>query len=238
MTKRIFVTGDKHGTFVPIFGLAKKVALNSSDILIIAGDAGYIWNNEYKYKVESLEQIFPGVIAFVDGNHENHDLLNSFGVSEWNGGKVHKIGERLYHLMRGEIYCIYGNRFFTFGGARSVDKDRRIEGESWWNGEEPTFEELKYGEKNIIEHFNDIDYIITHETPLLAREHISRAKPIDDDYIIPKEFDEWYKIVLKSKSLKKWYFGHMHADKIITPKLRAIHNDILLLGDEKPIIWS
>ncbi|HBF64547.1 MAG TPA: metallophosphatase, partial [Clostridium sp.] len=27
--------------------------------------------------------------------------------------------------MRGEIYSIYGNNFFTFGGARSIDKDRR-----------------------------------------------------------------------------------------------------------------
>ena len=139
--------------------------------------------------------------------------------------------------MRGEIYNIYGSRFFTFGGARSVDKDRREEGVSWWKEEEPTDEEIAYGQKQLMSNINDIDYIITHETPLFAREHISRPKPIDNDYNLPAVFDEWYKKVSISSRLKKWYFGHMHADKIIEPKLRGVYNDILPLGEEKPIIW-
>ena len=143
MTERVFITGDKHGTFTPLFGLAEKTVLYESDILIIAGDAGYVWNKSYKNNIDSLQQIFPGQIAFIDGNHENHALLNSMEVSIWNGGKVHLAGERIIHLMRGEIYSIYGRNYFTFGGARSVDKDRRVEGESWWSEEEPTKAEIE-----------------------------------------------------------------------------------------------
>ena len=44
MTERVFITGDKHGTFTPLCGLAEKTVLYESDILIIAGDAGYVWN--------------------------------------------------------------------------------------------------------------------------------------------------------------------------------------------------
>lgn len=238
MTGRIFITGDKHGTFLPLFGFSEKMELNEMDILIIAGDAGYVWQDDYPYKVESLEQIFPGTIAFIDGNHENHALLNGLETSIWNGGKVHKIGNRVLHLMRGEVYSIYENNFFTFGGARSVDKDRRIEGESWWSEEEPTAAELAYGKKQLLQYAGEIDYIITHETPLFARSQIARVKPIDAEYQLPTYLEDWYKIVSHSPRLKKWYFGHMHVDQLITPRLRGVHHDILLLGEEKPIPWA
>ena len=124
MNGRIFITGDKNRTFVPLFWLAEKETLHPSDVMIIAGNAGYVWDKDYIYDMESLQQVFPGTIAFVDGNHENHAMLNEFPVEKWNGGNVHRAGERVFHLMRGEIYDIYEKKFFVFGGARSVDKDR------------------------------------------------------------------------------------------------------------------
>ena len=36
MTERIFITGDKHGSFYPLFGLADHVDLEPSDVLLIA----------------------------------------------------------------------------------------------------------------------------------------------------------------------------------------------------------
>ena len=189
-----------------------------TDVFIIEGDAGYVRDEDYIYKVETLQQLFPGTVAFIDGNHENHMLLDSMEVVEWNGGKVHQVGERVCHLMRGELYSIYGCNIFTFGGARSSDIDRRTEGESWWRDE--------------------IVYVITHETPLFARDHISRSKEIDFDYHLPEILDDWYETVSEGKRFKKWYFGHMHEDRQITPKLRAIHNDILIIGEDEPIKWA
>ncbi len=54
---------------VSLFWLAEKETLHPSDIMIIAGDAGYVWDKDYVYDMESLQQVFPGTIAFVDGNH-------------------------------------------------------------------------------------------------------------------------------------------------------------------------
>lgn len=238
MSGRIFVTGDKHGTFLPLFGLAEKMELQTTDVLIIAGDAGYVWNEDYPYTIETLEQVFPGVIAFIDGNHENHAILNAMEETEWMGGKVHQVGERVYHLMRGELYSIYGKNIFTFGGARSNDKDRREEGVSWWQEEEPTLEEVAYGRKTLLTHLHKIDYIITHETPLRAREQISRKKPLEQDYHLPEIFDEWYEMLKKAKNFRKWYFGHMHVDQEMEKGLRAIHYDILMLGEEHKIKWA
>lgn len=238
MNGRIFITGDKHGTFVPLFSLAERAELEETDILIICGDAGYVWDENYHYSVESLQQIFPGIIAFIDGNHENHALLNGFEITQWYGGRVHCVAKRVYHLIRGEVYSIYGNTFFVFGGARSVDKDRREEGISWWAEEEPSPEELEYGKKQLTQYASEIDYIITHESPLLARAEISRSKPIDKDYQLPEVFDQWYEMISKLPQFKKWYFGHMHADQLITPKLRAVYHDILEIGEEKNILWG
>lgn len=238
MTGRIFITGDKHGTFSPFFGLAEKNDLHPSDILLIAGDASYVWDADYRSNITTLQQIFPGTIAFVDGNHENHVLLNGMTVETWNGGKTHQVGERVYHLMRGEVYSIYDTCIFTFGGARSVDVDRRVSGLSWWREEEPTAEELEYGRQQLTKHLDRIEYVITHETPLFARASISRTKVIDPDYSLPAVLDSWYEMIANAPRFQKWYFGHMHVDQIITPQLRAIHSNILPLGEETRLRWG
>lgn len=238
MKERVLITGDKHGSFLPIFGLAENNDIDNTDILIIAGDAGYVWNEDYHLGIETIEQVFPGIIAFIDGNHENHAILNKIETSIWNGGKVHQIGERSYHLMRGEIYSVYGKNIFTFGGARSTDKDRREAGISWWEEEEPTEEEIDRGRKRLEDNLDEIDYIITHETPLMARPFIKRSKPVDNDYHIPGIFNNWYEMISKGKRFRKWYCGHMHVDQTITSKLRVIHNDILIVDDETPVRWA
>jgi len=156
MTGRVFITGDKHGSFLPLFGLVEKNNITEDDILIIAGDAEYVWNEDYIYRVETLQQTFPGIIAFIDGNHENHALLNSMEVRKWNGGRVHKVGDRVLHLMRGELYSINRQNIFTFGGARSNDRDRRIQGESWWLEEEPSSEEFEYGRKQLMDNLDKV----------------------------------------------------------------------------------
>jgi hypothetical protein len=56
-------------------------------------------------------------VLFVDGTHENFDLLNAMAKESWNGGKVHIVSENILHLMRGQVFNINGKLFFTFGGA-------------------------------------------------------------------------------------------------------------------------
>jgi hypothetical protein len=110
--------------------------ISERDKVIICGDFGLPWCNDKEddYWLNWLEEK-NFEILFVDGNHENFDLLYQFPVVERYGGKVHKVRKNIFHLMRGEVYEIEGKTFFAFGGASSVDKHLRVESISWWEQE-------------------------------------------------------------------------------------------------------
>lgn len=236
---KVYITGDKHGSFRPFFGLSEKGLICEDDIMIIAGDASYVWDEDYMTKIQTLEQLFPGNLCFIDGNHENHQILNGLPVSEWCGGRIHRVGKRVFHLLRGEIFEIRGSRYFTFGGARSVSKYvEGVEGIDWWTGEEPSEEEIRRGRQQLLQNIDKVDYIISHEAPLFAREKIPRVKRIDPDYALPSVLQEWYEKVQECGHLRKWYFGHMHVDQQISPTLQCIHNSVLDVETEERIRWA
>ena len=87
---------------------------------MICGDFGFVWDlgEEDKWWLNWLAAK-PWTTLFVDGNHENHDILEQWDVTNWHGGKVHKLNESVIHLMRGQVYEIDGKKWFTFGGAKS-----------------------------------------------------------------------------------------------------------------------
>ena len=92
-----YITGDTHGfedweklntTNFP----EQKYMSDYYDFLIIVGDFGGIWDGaeQDRYVLKAYNQR-KFTTLFIDGNHENHDLLDKYPVEEWNGGKVHKI---------------------------------------------------------------------------------------------------------------------------------------------------
>lgn len=140
----IYITGDTHGEQNRILYIEKKTGIKKGDHLIVCGDFGYIFFNNLTENnfLNDLEKR-PYTIAFCDGNHENFDAINSYPTETWNGGKVHRIRKNVVHLMRGQVFEIDGKKFFTMGGAYSIDKYRREENISWWKDELPSDEEYK-----------------------------------------------------------------------------------------------
>ena len=140
----ILITGDTHGTidYNKIKIINNANILSKDDYLIIAGDFGGLFFEKELEKQLSYYTKLPFMVLFVDGNHENFDLINSYPVSIWNGGKVHIIKDNIIHLMRGQIFTIEGKTIFTFGGGTSIDKMFRKEHVSWWKEEIPSEEEV------------------------------------------------------------------------------------------------
>ena len=210
----IFITGDLHGNIdksklnTKFFPQQKELTKN--DFVIIAGDFGGIWDESRSenWLLRWLEKK-SFTTLFVDGNHENFDLLNQYPVTTWNGGKVHEVRPGILHLMRGQVFRIGAATFFTFGGADSTDKQFRKKGISWWPQERPTEAEFVEGMKNLEKHSYSVDYIITHTAPqdIVAQLGYLRedGKFIDPTTAMLSRFQE--KI-----NFKHWYFGHFHED--------------------------
>ncbi|MEG2117094.1 MAG: metallophosphoesterase, partial [Clostridia bacterium] len=203
----IYITGDTHGEIdigkLTQFAEANK-NLSRSDYMIIAGDFGAVWNRETLDADLARYEKFPFSILFVDGNHENFDLLDAYPIEIWNGGKVHKTKESIIHLMRGQVFEIEGKKFFTFGGATSVDKCNRTEGKSWWPQENPCDNDIVEANKNLSRVGNKVDIIITHsidEKALYYPPMISNKYSIFQENRILSYFEDVVEY-------KHWYFGH------------------------------
>lgn len=211
------ITGDTHGDERRFRNQKEKINkhLRKGDYLFICGDFGYLFNDTGKEQefLEFLAKEVPYTICFCDGNHENFDMLNSYAVSIWNGGKVHIIKEdkngipKVIHLMRGQVYEIEGKKIFVFGGAYSFDNAMRIEGKSWWAQEMPDEVEKNEAIKNLETANWDVDYIITHTAPeetmaIFHREH-SNEKPLNNFLEYIREKTKYF----------HWYMGHLHRDE-------------------------
>lgn len=143
-------------------------------------------------------------------NHENHDLLDSYPVTKWNGGKIHEITPNVFHLMRGQVFTIEDSTFFTFGGADSTDKAWRKEGVSWWAREMPSRAEYEEGFANLARVGNKVDYIITHNAPNHIIDYIGSMHYNHD------EITNYFEVISREVEFKWWYFGHHHEDRNFT----------------------
>lgn len=225
----IYITGDTHGP-IDIHKLNKRYfddsTLTKKDYLIICGDFGLVWDNspEEKYWLDWLNDKNYTTL-FIDGNHENHSLLNSYPIETWNGGKVHKIRDSVLHLMRGQVFTIDNHTFFTMGGADSIDKDWRIPGKSWWSEEMPSDEEYIEANLNLYNYENEVDYIITHTAPTsIVNQLIPEIKP-------PDRLTDFLEDIKKSVKYKHWYFGHFHGDRDIDEKYTLLYYNIIPLEE-------
>ncbi|MEG1165951.1 MAG: metallophosphoesterase [Oscillospiraceae bacterium] len=209
----IWITGDTH---IPIdihklsmVNFPEQKQMTKDDYLIICGDFGGVWDNsaEEAYWLKWLnEKSF--TTLFVDGNHENFNMLNAYPVIEYSGGKAHRIMPSIYHLMRGQVFEIDGVRIFTMGGASSHDKDSRIEGVSWWSEELPSDDEYEEAFKNLNKHNWVVDLVVTHCAPDSIQGKIANRHEHD-------KLTNFLEVIRKDLTFEKWYFGHYHTDRTI-----------------------
>lgn len=225
----IYVTGDVH---CPIdvkklnrLNFPVQRLLTKDDYLIVTGDFGIVWddsNSDIYWRKWFNTRNY--TTLFVDGNHENHDILATFPVVERFGSKVRQIEETVFQLMRGETYTIDGKTFFTMGGASSTDKRNRIEGKSWWEAELPSDQEYENGLTNLDKINREVDFIITHCAPDSIIYLIA-------DWYKKDKLTNFLEIVKQTTKYKKWFFGHYHIDRIIEDKHYCLYDSIIELGE-------
>jgi len=214
----IYITGDTHGNidFYKIKDYFNNKYVTKEEYLIILGDAGIVWS-EKEFYIGDYSSLGLTVL-FIDGNHENFQLLSKFPIVNYNGAKCHRLASNVYHIMRGEIIELNDLLFLCIGGATSIDKFHRIEGISWWNDENISDDDIKNALENIKKYNYNVDYVLTHCAPSKYVKKMFGFKTDSNTEQLSKL--EYY------VDFKYWYFGHYHIDKNYK-NFRCFYNDIL-----------
>lgn len=219
----IYITGDTHMGIdihkLSVTRFPEQKLLNKQDYVIVLGDFGMVWNDgkEELYWRRWLDQK-PWTTLFIDGNHDNHPLLDSFPAEQKFEGTVRKISDSIYFLPRGEVYTIDGITFLTMGGADSVDKLWRIQYEKdtgkkiWWKSEQITSEQILDGLDNVDRKLGGrVDVVLSHAAPFFVERQIR-------EHIVQSPSSLLLQDLAYQLDCKMWFFGHYHVDNTYTDR--------------------
>ena len=219
-----FLKGDIHGNLFEIIDFINRFNLGKNDNIIILGDCGIAWRKDKKDLAQNIKlwnECGNGVkLYFIDGNHENFNILNSLSIENNMG----KIADNIYHLRRGQIYEFEGKKILVCGGADSIDKYRRVENFTWWKEEaisQETIDDISAG------HY---DYVLTHCCPRSVFEknriYLSTLQFLDENKINHNSEDMLEQ--LKNKiTFDHWFFGHYHINRNLDEKFTCLFEDFM-----------
>ena len=219
-----FLKGDIHGNLFEIIDFINRFNLGKNDNIIILGDCGIAWRKDKKDLAQNIKlwnECGNGVkLYFIDGNHENFNILNSLPIENNMG----KIADNIYHLRRGQVYEFENKKILVCGGADSIDKYRRIENFTWWKEEtisQETIDDISAG------HY---DYVLTHCCPRSIFEknriYLSTLQFLDENKINHSSEDMLEQ--LKNKiTFDHWFFGHYHINRNLDEKFTCLFEDFM-----------
>ena len=150
---RILVAGDPHGDLKRFYEIFTVAIINSCDSIHVVGDFGYFPNLiECKDFLKGVSEYSLSVgipVSFTDGNHENHEILNSFSKS----GDIFVL-PNIEWKYRGK----YWNNFLSIGGAYSIDSYRRILGRDYFREETISYSDILKCDKTA-------EIVFSHDCP-------------------------------------------------------------------------
>lgn len=257
----IYITGDTHGEYGRFSNKRMRkqgIELGENDYVIVCGDFGLCWAKDrtFDYNCKNFSEK-KYTILWIQGNHENYDMIEEYPIEEWHGGKVrHIVRDKVILLERGQVFEIDGKIFFTFGGASShdvqggildkedidYDYDRRkaiksglpfrIKHESWWEQELPSIQEMEEGRRNLDKYNYKVDYILTHCCSTSIQEVLDKGP----GHLFEADILTDYLQEIEEKAqYKHWFFGHYHMDQDVDEKHSLLYRAIVPLEEHEPL---
>ena len=221
----IYFTGDIHAD-PQRFEAPELKKLKSEDTLIVCGDFGFLWDGSTKEQ-RLLDKLAKKKyrICFIDGTHENFDLLGSYPMVLFAGGKAHRIRKNIFHLMRGQIFGIEDKLIFTLGGGESPESAMKSDEElGTVRPEIPDRNEMLEGVRNLEKVNYEVDYIATHEPPAGIREFLLMN---EDEIPAVSALGAYLSELMTAATYDRWFFGSLHMDKFISPKMVSVFQNVL-----------
>ena len=217
----VYVTGDMHGE-IKCFKCRKLRKLKKGDTLIVCGDFGFVFNGSKK-EARMLKWIGRRRynVVFIEGVHDNLNLINEYKTEDWNGGMTHSISGRLRHLCRGHIFNIDGFSLFAFGGG---EMPIMLESLSWSECLMPTAKEREAARERLSANGNKVDYVITHQCGRRLKNMLIMHE--GDVNVLDAFLDE----VRENVRYKGWMFAGYHIDRVIPPFDVILFDEVVKLG--------
>lgn len=162
---RILLLGDVHGNTAFLEHAFAAAGRHGCDAIIQLGDLGY-WDHtkagrEFLDRAQSSAKLCDIPLLFVDGNHENHEMLGVLiDEDRVDRDGIAWVRPDVGWLTRGARWEWGDVRFGALGGAASVDRDRRVQGWSWWA------EEVCTDSDAALLGIDPLDVLVTHDAPL------------------------------------------------------------------------
>ena len=185
-----------------------------------------VFGDNRGYFMETYNAEFEPFIRHLDGSpaqfvQDNQSASTRGVLRGLHFQKEHPQG-KLVRVIRGEVFEINDRTLLAFGGARSTDKYWRIEGQSWWPEEEPTFVDFDNAMKNLEKIDFKPDLIITHEIPLDYKKTLYASKIDAAD----KTSQLLNSVLYFCPNYGKWYCGHHHVDMSVNDRFRILYQKI------------
>jgi hypothetical protein len=181
------------------------------DRIIQLGDMGFGFAGVKPWKTKYEE-----ILWFIDGNHDNHEMLSNRGDPNFGYDPYHVLWPREWQdfLKRWEYKerGAFEDGILFIGGASSIDRIWRTAGKDWWPGENISYEDEERVMDTIEEvGAENIHTVISHDCPA----GFSMAKPLrihngsgaKENFDNNRKFLEHVRTVVKPE---RWYFGHYH----------------------------
>lgn len=155
--ERIAVAGDWHADTEYAVAAVGHAALRDASVLVQLGDFGYNLADNYLDALEAALACHGITLGFVDGNHENFDVLLAYPIAD---DGLRYLRSNIVHLPRGFRWCWGQTRCVAVGGAYSIDRILRVSGRSWWPQEMITADQAR-----LIEAAGQAEVIFCHDCP-------------------------------------------------------------------------
>ena len=194
---KLQIFGDHHGQNDLYLEILSKIQ-NPKDYfgILSLGDMGIGFYGKHNLKKA------PYATTFITGNrdHRQYCLDNQHELIALNYN----------HIDRGQVDLHKG--ILYLGGAWSIDKKNRVEGQTWFSDEEMSFKEEDDLLGLLLQHGDKIKTVISHDLPRSqvqkGIEGVWLSKPIETR---TTRFNE--SILEYMPNLKKWVCGHYHKDE-------------------------
>lgn len=208
---KVLICGDLHGQLNGLEAACQKAKNTDCDLIIQLGDFGFIFNDDMTVHVEKILSYYQIEMFYLDGNHENFDLMEQMGIYN-DSPFLFQVTDHLSYLPRGCRFSLGSASCMAFGGASSIDRAFRSHGIDWWPQEAVTQEQI---DKVSDEH---VDILFTHDVPgsppnLMSKLNNSKISKEWKEQLPAAEEQRNLLYQLKQKVKPAYiYHGHYHVN--------------------------